>query len=230
MGRPIHKLIGDVIPFKDNIPTDCTPLVTLVLILANVVLYLVAVVHGGSLISGPDDQELLRYGAIPDALTWDKAFTSIFIQASIIQLAGNMMFLWIFGNTIEDAMGAIRFIGFYLIGGVCAVALQVALEPSSSAPAVGAAGAIAGVLGAYTVLYLRSRVITLVLIPLLFTVIEIPALVMLGLWFAMQAAFSVAGLTEGAGYAGQVAVFALGALTGRLVADNRKQVPPSRVA
>ena len=205
------------------------PLITVALILANVVVYLVAVAHGGSLISGPDEKQLLDYGAVPAALTWDKVFTSMFIQASIVQLAGNMLFLWIFGNTIEDAMGAVRFVGFYLIGGVCAMALQVAIEPNSTAPAVGAAGAIAAVIGAYTVLYRRAGVITLVLIPLLSTVIEVPALVMLVLWFAMQAAFSAAGLTDWAAYAGQALAFGLGALTIRLLASNRKQVPPARV-
>lgn len=218
-----------MIPFKDNIPTDTVPLIIVALILANVVVYLVAVAHGGSLISGPDEKQLLDYGAVPAALTWDKVFTSMFIQASIVQLAGNMLFLWIFGNTIEDAMGAVRFVGFYLIGGVCAMALQAAIEPNSTAPAVGAAGAIAAVIGAYTVLYRRAGVITLVLIPLLSTVMEVPALVMLVLWFAMQAAFSAAGLTDWAAYAGQALAFGLGALTIRLLASNRKQVPPARV-
>ncbi len=218
-----------MIPFKDNIPTDTMPLVTIALILANVVVYLVAVAHGGSLISGPDGQQLADYGAIPAAFTWDKVFTSMFIEASIVQLAGNMLFLWIFGNTIEDAMGAIRFIGFYVIGGVCAMGLQIAIEPNSTAPAVGAAGAIAGVIGAYTVLYRRAGVITLVLIPLLFTVMEVPALVLLVLWFAMQAAFSAAGLTHWAAYAGQAGTFVLGALTIRLLATHRKPVPPTRV-
>jgi membrane associated rhomboid family serine protease len=218
-----------VIPFKDNIPTDTVPWITVALILANVVVYLVAVAHGGSVISGPDQKQLVDYGAIPAVLTWDKVFTSMFIQASIVQLAGNMLFLWIFGNTIEDAMGAVRFVGFYFIGGVCAMALQAAIESNSTAPAVGAAGAIATVIGAYTVLYRRAGVITLVLIPLLFTVMEVPALVLLVLWFAMQAAFSAAGLTDWAAYAGQALAFALGALTIRLLASNRKQVPPARV-
>ena len=155
-----------MIPFKDNIPTDTTPFVTLALIAANVVFYVVAALHGGSLISGPDAQELAKYGAIPAALTWDRVFTSMFMHASILQLVGNMAFLWWFGNTIEDAVGAVRFFGIYLVGGVCAVALQVAVDPDSTATVVGAGGAIATVLGGYTVLYRGARVLTLVLIPL----------------------------------------------------------------
>ena len=218
-----------MIPFKDNIPTDATPVVTLALIAANVVFYVLAAAHGGSLISGPDAQELAKYGAIANALTWDRVFTSMFIHASILQLLGNMAFLWWFGNTIEDAVGAVRFFGIYLVGGVCAVALQVAVDPDSTATLVGAGGAIATVLGGYTVLYRGARVLTLVLIPLLFTVIEVPALVMLALWFAMQAAFAATGLINGAAYVGELGAFLLGALTIRFLATNRKRVPPTRV-
>ena len=98
----------------------------------------------------------------------------MFVHASIVQLLGNMAFLWWFGNTIEDAVGGIRFFGIYLVGGVCAVAVQVAVNADSTATIVGAAGAISAVLGGYTVLYRGARVLTLVLIPLLFTVIEVP--------------------------------------------------------
>ena len=218
-----------MIPFKDNIPTDATPVVTLGLIAANVVLYVVAALHGGSLISGPDAQELAKYGAIPNALTWDRVFTSMLMHASILQLLGNMAFLWWFGNTIEDAVGAIRFFGIYVVGGVCAVGVLVLLDPDSTATFVGAGGAVSAVLGGYTVLYRGARVLTLVLIPLLFTVVEVPVLVMLVLWFAMQAAFAVAGLIDGAAYAGEIGAFLLGALTIRLLATNRKPVPPTRV-
>ena len=145
-----------MIPIKDNIPTDRFPLVTVALILANVIVYLLSIRHGGSLISGPDTQEIVKYGATPYALThpgvhcgligptelgcgrgvsglpaWETVFTAMFMHASILHLAGNMLFLWIFGNTVEDAMGPIRFIVFYLLGGVAALALQVAVGPNS---------------------------------------------------------------------------------------------------
>src|SRR6202000_1729597 len=204
-----------------NIPTDRFPFGTVGLILANVVVYLLAIAHGGSLISGPDAQELAKYGATPYALThsgvrcglvapgelgcgpnvaglspWETVFTAMFMHASILHIGGNMLFLWIFGNNVEDAMGPIRFILFYLLGGVAALALQVAVGPNSLAPTVGASGAIAAVLGGYIVLYPRARVLTLVLIIFFFGVIELPALVMLGIWFAEQAAFGAAGLTS----------------------------------
>ena len=116
----------------------------------------------------------------------------MFMHASILHIAGNMLFLWIFGNNVEDSMGRVRFLAFYVVGGLAALALQVAVGAGGSesvAPTVGASGAIAAVLGGYVVLYPRARVLTLVLIILFFTVIELPAMVMLGLWFAEQAVF-----------------------------------------
>jgi rhomboid family protein len=251
-----------VIPIKDNILTDRVPFVTVTLILINVVAYVLAVLHGGSLISGPDNHEVIKYGAIPYALThsgthcaqsssgtvcgaripahgtiptWQTIFTSMFMHASILQIAGNMLFLWIFGNTVEDAMGPIKFIGFYLLGGIAALALEVALSPNSTVPTVGASGAVAAVLAGFLVLYPRARVLTLVFIILVFTVIELPVLWMLAFWIVMQAAFAAADLTHPTGGSSVVAYFAyaggfaFGALTIRLLARNRKQVPPTAV-
>jgi membrane associated rhomboid family serine protease len=251
-----------VIPIKDNIPTDRFPIVTVALIVANVVAYLLAVIQGGSLISGPDTHEIVKYGAIPFALThpgthcgllgatelvctkqtgivsglppWETVFTSMFMHASILHLGGNMLFLWIFGNTVEDSMGRVKFIGFYLLGGIAALALGVAIRPDSLAPMVGASGAIAAVLGGYFVLYPRARVISLVIIPLFFTVIEFPALAMLVIWFALQAVFAAAGLTTptagggGVAYFAHIGGFAFGVLTIKLLATNIKPVPPPR--
>jgi membrane associated rhomboid family serine protease len=160
--------------------------------------------------------------------------TSMFMHASIIHIAGNMLFLWIFGNNVEDAMGPVKFMLFYIAGGLAALALQVAVSPNSTAPTIGASGAIAAVLGAYVVLYPRARVLTLVFIILFFTVIELPAIVMLGIWFAEQAIFGAVGLTRPVGGSGGVAYFAhvggflFGVLTIKLLAVPRKQVPPPR--
>jgi membrane associated rhomboid family serine protease len=231
-----------LIPIKDNIPTDRFPLVTVALILANIVVYVLAASHGGSLISGPDTHELVKYGVSPYAIThptgrtWGTVFASMFMHASIVQLAGNMLFLWIFGNNVEDSMGPVRFLLFYVAGGLAALALQVVVEPNSLATTVGASGAIAAVLGGYVVLYPRARVLTLVLIILFFTVIELPAMVMLGLWFAMQAVFGAVGLTDPAGGGGVVAWFAhvggfaFGVLAIRALATRRKPTPPTAAA
>jgi membrane associated rhomboid family serine protease len=248
-----------MIPIKDNIPTDRFPFVTVALILANVIVYLLSIRHG-SLISGPDTQEVVKYGATPYALThsgvhcglvsptelgcgpgvsglpaWETVFTAMFMHASILHIGGNMLFLWIFGNNVEDSMGPIRFFIFYMLGGVAALGLQVAIGPNTVGPTLGASGAIAAVLGGYIVLYPRARVLTLVLIIFFFGVIELPALVMLGLWFAQQAVFGAAGLTNptnagGVAYFAHVGGFAFGLLTIRLVATRRKPTPPTVAA
>jgi membrane associated rhomboid family serine protease len=260
-----------VIPLKDNIPTDRFPFVTVALILANVIVYLLAIRHGGSIISGPTTPEVFKYGAIPAALThygahcaevvrvgetspmsvcntvllnanhipaanplpaWATVFTAMFMHASILHIAGNMLFLWIFGNNVEDSMGSVKFLAFYILGGIAALALQVAISPNSAVPTLGASGAIAAVLGGYIVLYPRARVLTLVFIILFFTVIELPAIVMLGIWFAQQALFGAANLTNPTGGGGGVAYFAhvggfvFGLLAIRLLATKRKTIPP----
>jgi membrane associated rhomboid family serine protease len=251
-----------VFPLKDNIPTDRFPLVTVALILANVLIYVLSIRHGGSLISGPDTPEVVKYGAIPYALThpgvhcavvgagtqigcakgavpdtiptWESPLTAMFMHASILHLGGNMLFLWIFGNNVEDTMGPVKFLGFYILGGLAALGLQVAVGPNSVAPTLGASGAIAAVLGGYILLYPRARVLTLVFIILFFTVIELPALVMLGVWFAAQAVFGALHLTNPTGGGGGVAYFAhiggfiFGLLTIRLLARRRAAIAPPR--
>ena len=251
-----------MIPLKDNIPTDRFPFVTAGLILANFIVYFLAIRHGGSFISGPDLQEVEKYSAIPFALTnpgyhcgliqsaqgvqslcvhhslpntlppWQTIFTAMFMHASIAHIGFNMLFLWIFGNNVEEAMGSVKFLLFYLIGGVAALALQVAISPNSPVPTLGASGAIAAVLGGYILLYPRARVLTLVFIIFFVTVIELPAWVMLGAWFALQAVFGATNLTNPVGGGGGVAYFAhiggfaFGLLTVKLLATNRKQIPP----
>jgi membrane associated rhomboid family serine protease len=241
------------------------------------VAYFLAVQHGGSVISGPDVHEVLKYGAIPYSLThsgahcsefgrvtpfgtqaigifcsgqtlpdgstahvpaqgtipaWESVFSSMFMHASILHIAGNMLFLWIFGNNVEDSMGPIKFIAFYILGGIAALALQVAIGPNSTVPTVGASGAIAAVLGGYIVLYPRARVLTIVFILLFFTVIELPAILMLGVWFAEQAVFGATNLTNPTGGGGGVAYFAhvggfvFGLATIRLLATRKREVPP----
>jgi membrane associated rhomboid family serine protease len=170
-------------------------------------------------------------GQIP---TWETIFSAMFMHASILHIGGNMLFLWIFGNNVEDAMGPIKYLAFYILGGIAALALQVAIGPNSAVPTLGASGAIAAVLAGYIVLYPRARVLTLVFIVLFFTVIELPAWIMLGIWFVEQAVFGAANLTNPTGGGGGVAYFAhiggfvFGLLAVKLLATRRKSVPPAR--
>jgi membrane associated rhomboid family serine protease len=132
--------------------------------------------------SGPGGT-LVNYSNPPWYLT---VFTSMFMHGGILHIAFNMLFLWIFGNNVEDAMGRGRYLLFYLLAGIAAVYAQSAIDPSGTLPSIGASGAIAGVLGAYAVLLPRARVLTVVILIFFFTLIEIPAFVMLGIWFLLQ--------------------------------------------
>jgi membrane associated rhomboid family serine protease len=154
-------------------------------------------------------------------------FTSMFTHAGLLHLGGNMLFLWIFGNNVEDSMGRVKFIAFYLLGGIAALALQIAVGPNSTGPTLGASGAIAAVLGGYLVLYPRARVLTLVFIVFFVTIIQIPAMIFLFIWIAEQILFVSLELSNPAGASGGVAYFAhiggfiFGAAVIRLLATNR---------
>jgi membrane associated rhomboid family serine protease len=164
-------------------------------------------------------------GTAPDqAPWWVTVFSSMFMHGSLLHLGGNMLFLWIFGNNIEDSMGRVRFVLFYLLGGIAALLAQVLIDTGSTVPTVGASGAIAAVLGGYAILYPRARVITLVFIIIIITVIELPALVVLGLWFLLQLlpAFSEPVVDSGGGvaYFAHIGGFIFGLLLIRVFADR----------
>ncbi len=139
---------------------------------------------------------------------WLTLLTSMFMHGGLLHLLGNMLFLWIFGNNIEDSMGRFRFIAFYLAGGVVALLAQTLLEPDATAPTIGASGAVAAVLGGYALLYPRARVKTLVIIIFFITLIELPALLVLGLWFLIQVLYGTAELAQPVAGAGGIAYFA----------------------
>jgi membrane associated rhomboid family serine protease len=132
----------------------------------------------------------LRWGVVPAAVSqgegWIGLLTSMFLHGGWMHLIGNMLFLWIFGDNMEDAFGHLPFLLYYLAGGLAAAALQIAAEPASTIPMVGASGAIAAVLGGYLLLFPRARVDVLFIIVVIIRVVPIPAFVVLGLWFAMQ--------------------------------------------
>jgi membrane associated rhomboid family serine protease len=202
-----------------------------VLIAINVIVYLLEIRHGGSFFAGPTSSVEVHYGAIPRDLDHAHrlatAFTSMFLHASFLHIFGNMVFLAIFGPTVEDAMGRLRYTAFYLVGGIVALGAQVAAGPSSTGPTLGASGAIAAVLGGYILLYPRARVITLVFIVFFVTIIEVPAVLLLGFWFAEQVWLGLEGLAgvggEGVAYFAHVGGFAFGLLTIRLLATRRTQ-------
>ena len=158
---------------------------------------------------------------------WQTLFTSMFMHGGWLHIIFNMLFLWIFGNNIEDAMGRVRYVLFYLLGGLAAAGLQVAVDTSATAPTIGASGAIAAVLGGYALLYPRARVLTLVFLLLIFLV-EIPALVLLGAWFVLQflpavgqLALADKGTGGGVAYFAHVGGFVFGMALIKLFAQRR---------
>jgi membrane associated rhomboid family serine protease len=156
--------------------------------------------------------------------TWLTLLTSMFMHGGLLHIAGNMLFLWIFGNNVEDSMGKPRFILFYLLGGLAAIATQTVINPSGAVPTLGASGAIAAVLGGYALLYPRARVVTVVFIIFFFTIIELPALLVLGLWFLLQVipatAEPITGGGGGVAYFAHIGGFLFGLLLIRLFANN----------
>ncbi len=134
--------------------------------------------------------------------------TSMFMHGGILHIAGNMLFLWVFGNNIEDRLGRVKFLLFYLLAGLIAVYTQALLDPASTAPTIGASGAIAGVLGAYALLFPRARVLTLIFIIFFVTLVEIPALILLAIWFILQFVPALGQVAVGSGGDQGVAYFA----------------------
>ena len=148
-------------------------------------------------------------GTAPDQPPWwITIFTSMFLHGSLLHLAGNMLFLWIFGNNIEDSMSRWRFALFYVLGGLIAVYAQTLIDADAAVPTVGASGAIAAVLGGYALLYPRARVVTVIFVIIFFTVIELPALLVLGFWALLQLFLGATDLTSPSGGQGGVAYFA----------------------
>jgi rhomboid family protein len=155
--------------------------------------------------------------------TWETAFTSMFMHASFLHILGNMVFLAIFGPSVEDRIGRLRFLLFYLLGGLVALAAQVLVGPDSTSPTIGASGAIAAVLGGYILMYPRARILSLVFIVFFVTIVELPAVYLLGFWFLLQLFFGLAGLatplggSEGVAYFAHVGGFVFGLLVIRLL-------------
>jgi membrane associated rhomboid family serine protease len=176
------------------------------------------------------------FAPLESAPWWATLFTSMFMHGGILHIAFNMLFLWIFGNNVEDSMGRGRFVLFYLLGGVVAAYTQALLTADSTVPAIGASGAVAGVLGGYLLLYPRARVLTVVLIIFFVTIIEIPAVILLGIWFVLQFLPALGQVTtsaaggEGIAYWAHVGGFAFGLLAIKLFARRVKTLDRETVA
>ena len=224
-----------VFPIRDDNPQILVPFATFGIILVNVLVW--ALVQGfgtGSALAASICQlglipgELLgtvpagtqvqlgptTYCELGGASSWPTVFTSMFMHGGWLHILGNMWFLWIFGNNVEDAMGSLRFVVFYVLCGIAAAALQVAANVESTVPMVGASGAIGGVMGAYVLLYPRVHVHLLIFLGFFVTTIAVPAVYMLGYWFLIQVlgGFTSLGAKGGVAFWAHVGGFAAGAI------------------
>jgi membrane associated rhomboid family serine protease len=224
-----------VIPLKDDVPLSRAPIVTVALITGNVVVFLWQMLVAGLPVSveigGAIPYEILTLrdirpvDLVPPPFT---LLTSMFLHGGFMHLAGNMLFLWIFGNNVEDALGRARFLLFYLAGGLVAALAQVTVSAMGAdraallVPMVGASGAIAGVLAAYMVLFPRARVLTLVPIFFFIRLIYVPAAFFIGLWFAIQLLNAFLGSeTSGVAFVAHVGGFVAGWALVKLMGPRR---------
>ncbi len=220
-----------MIPIKDINPTKRFAIVTVLLIVVNSAVFVYEMLLG----PGAGESFVSSFALIPRDLFSHSAetfiparltiFSSMFLHGGIFHVAGNMLYLWIFGNNVEDSMGRIRFIFFYFLCGAIAAYSHAAANPASTVPMIGASGAVSGVLGAYLMLYPRARVHTLVVFGFLIRTIEVPAMFVLGFWFLLQFlnAFISAGTGQGVAWYAHVGGFVAGiALIGLF---KRRNVP-----
>lgn len=205
-------------PVKDNIQTGRVPLITLVLMALSLAMYVWSVKGAnGTVWSGPASGFLAQHDAMP---------YSLFLNAALLPLAANLMFLWVFGNSLEDTMGRLRFACFYLLGGLISIGVAYAIggEPVAL---VGATGAAAAVLAGSLFFYPQNKILSIVLLPFLFTIVEVPALVFIGVWIVLQVLFAALGYvapadgSEAAAYLAPVAGLLFGFATVKLFARRR---------
>jgi membrane associated rhomboid family serine protease len=214
-----------MIPLKDVIPSRTRPIVTTMIVAINVLVFLLQL----TLPPGDVERFIYTFGLVPAHFSVPSLFTSMFVHGGLGHVAGNLLYLWIFGDNVEDRLGHGRFLVFYLATGMVAALSQAAMDPESTVPMVGASGAIAGVMGGYFVLYPQSRVLTLFPFPVM--LFEVPAIFFLGLWFVMQflsglgslASAAGQGLPGGVAFWAHVMGFVAGVLLVRLMQRPERQ-------
>ena len=214
--------MGTMIPLGDASRRPVhRPVITAVLILANAFVFVLELQGGEPFVT--------QWSAIPADIVagrhWITVLTAMFMHAGWLHILGNMLFLWVFGPEIEDAMGPLRYLAFYLVGGAVATLAQVAASPSATVPTLGASGAIAAVMGAFLVTYPRDRIRTILIIFLFVRVTFVPAALLIGLWFLIQL-LSVGAVatvqTGGVAYLAHIGGVVFGALTARFLEDPRR--------
>ena len=200
-------------PIRDHNPSGRTPFVTYALIAINMLVFLG---YWGQFSAPGLDQFFYTWGLVPDEILSGRGgltlITHMFLHGGWMHLLGNMLFLWIFGDNMEDAFGHLRYLGFYILCGLAAAALQIAGDPTSNGPMVGASGAIAGVLGGYLLLFPRAKVDVLLIFIVFFRIFAIQAWIVLGIWFGLQLVNGLGATQDGVAYLAHVGGFVAGAV------------------
>jgi membrane associated rhomboid family serine protease len=199
------------------------PIITTLLISANVIVFLLELAGR--------DAFIIRWSLVPADImaghNWITILTAMFMHAGWAHILGNMLFFWVFGPQIEDVMGPLRFLAFYLLGGLVATAAQILIDPTSTVPNLGASGAIAGVMGAFLITYPRDRIRTILFLFIFVQVTLIPAILLVGFWFLVQFFSEVGALAQvqggGVAYMAHIGGFAFGALTARLFESRKRR-------
>src|SRR3984893_1402371 len=171
-----------MIPLRDTIPSRTTPVVTILIIIANVFVFLYML----SLDPSSQNHFIRQYALVPARFNLSALITSLFLHGGWMHIIGNMWFLWVYGDNVEDVLGHGKYLLFYLLCGLAAALTQYAINPDSQIPTLGASGAIAGVMGAYLIKFPHARILTLIPIIIFWTTIEIPAAIILVYWFILQ--------------------------------------------
>ena len=220
-----------MIHYKDDNPTHRFPYVTIGIIISNILIFLLEIISPPGM-----EKTVYAYGAVPQyILTFEKfqpihpaltVFTAMFMHGGLFHLGGNMLYLWIFGNNIEDKLGHLRFIIFYIFCGITAAYSHALIDPHSLTPMIGASGAISGILGAYLLLFPRAGVYTLIFLGFFVQVVKIPALIVIGFWAIVQFINGLVstGLVKQGGVAwfAHIGGFITGLLTIKLWLPRRK--------
>lgn len=211
-----------MIPLRDDIRANTFSIFNIALILSNIIVFLFML----SLSSKGYMAFIMEYGFIPSNISLMNLFSSIFIHGGFMHLLGNMLFLWIFGDNVEDRLGHLSFIIMYLTAGVVATMTHAILDINSTLPLIGASGAISGVIGSYFVLFPRAKILTLVPIGLFITVVALPAYIFLGLWFIIQLIYgfsSLGAISEGGvAWWAHVGGFVVGCLWALPIKNSKK--------
>jgi membrane associated rhomboid family serine protease len=218
-----------MIPIRDQIPTRRVPVMNYLLIGLNILVFVLM------WLAGPAQESLVyEFAMIPsnfrdgiDLGDVTDIFTSMFMHAGLAHIAGNMLYLWIFGDNVEDSMGPVKYLVFYLVGGVVASLAHLFTNPGSQLPTVGASGAIGAVLGAYLVLYPQSRIVTFIPLGFYMRMAVVPAIIVLGLWFILQLFSGVLSLggpqdVGGVAFWAHIGGFVAGMLMAKLLATGRR--------